>query len=77
MFRILQVSRHEIAEGFSKLLFGFGARGRDRICRMQLGQCFPVASAMWWAERTRAMDAGCKDKRQQEDRGLARPVRGS
>src|SRR2546428_11787439 len=72
-----QPPRHEIAEGFSKLLFGFGACCRDCICRMQLGQCFPVAGAMWWAERTRAMDAGCKRKRQQDDRALARPVRGS
>ena len=52
MFRILQVTRHEVAEGFSKLPFGFGARCRDRIYRMQLGQCFPVAGTMWWPERT-------------------------
>jgi len=52
MFRVLQVARHEIAEGFSKLLFGFGAGRRDRIYRMQLGQCFPVAGTMWWPERT-------------------------
>src|SRR5437867_6579496 len=77
MFRILHVTGHEVAEGLSKLLFGFGASCRDRIYGMQLSQCFPVAGAMWWAERTRAMDAGCKRKRQQDDRALARPVRGS